>query len=168
MSSRYSTISGLLGFVEHSGNTAASQMEIEILPDQDPPASPTRRTRKRDSLRKISVRHLVSKIETRAAETLERNFGGRFSGRLRREKRDDESTEPGTAAAASDLPSSSSAARTWYMIPLSSEKLAPNQSALSLCSSVATDDNSDSDDVQRRRAIGRDKISADSTPFSER
>ncbi|XP_035902641.1 uncharacterized protein LOC118507746 isoform X1 [Anopheles stephensi] len=176
MSARYSTISGLLGFVEHSGNSAASQMDIEILPE---PSPPVRTTRKRDSLRKISVRHLVSKIETRAAETLERNFGGRFSGRLRKEKRlADESGAAGSASTSAEAPTTSTA-RSWYMVHLSPDKrsnLTSNgtASAVSLSSSVATDEDDHNehvggggDDIQQG-VIGRDKISADSGDFSQR
>uniref|UniRef100_A0A8W7Q1A6 DH domain-containing protein n=1 Tax=Anopheles coluzzii TaxID=1518534 RepID=A0A8W7Q1A6_ANOCL len=178
MSARYGTISGMLGLVEPADSSAASSMEkIEVLPE------PARRTRKRDSLRKISVRHLVSKLETRAAETLERNFGGRFSGRLRKGKLEDEATPSATSSSSGGVPvpdqPSSSSARTWYMVPLSAQKSSSNQSAdcsaaassLSLSSSMATDDNnsdnSDDTDVQWA-VIGRDKISADTAEFSQR
>ncbi|EAL41430.2 AGAP011558-PA [Anopheles gambiae str. PEST] len=178
MSARYGTISGMLGLVEPAESSAASSMEkIEVLPE------PARRTRKRDSLRKISVRHLVSKLETRAAETLERNFGGRFSGRLRKGKLGDEATPGATSSSSGGVPvpdqPSSSSARTWYMVPLSAQKSSSNQSAdcsaaassLSLSSSMATDDNnsdnSDDTDVQWA-VIGRDKISADTAEFSQR
>uniref|UniRef100_A0A4Y0BWD5 DH domain-containing protein n=1 Tax=Anopheles funestus TaxID=62324 RepID=A0A4Y0BWD5_ANOFN len=177
MSARYSTISVLLGFGEHSGSSAASPMEIEVLPEPAEPTAPIRRTRKRDSLRKISVRHLVSKIETRAVETLERNFGGRFSGRLRKEKQPDEfsstASGSGSVQSAAENPTSSST-RSWYMVHLTPEKRSNlsdgTASALSLTSSMATDednDNNGDDDVQQG-VIGCDKISADSAEFSHR
>ncbi|XP_053658385.1 uncharacterized protein LOC128707458 [Anopheles marshallii] len=177
MSARYTTISGLLGFGEHSGSSAASQLEIEVLPDPDDnPTAPARRTRKRDSLRKISVRHLVSKIETRAVESLERNFGGRFSGRLRKEKRLDESaltaSTSGTGVQSEAEKPTSSSPRSWYMVHLTPEKRSNlsdgTGAALSLSSSVATDgDNDNNDDVQQG-VIGCDKITADSAEFSQR
>uniref|UniRef100_A0A182S9C7 Uncharacterized protein n=1 Tax=Anopheles maculatus TaxID=74869 RepID=A0A182S9C7_9DIPT len=126
-------------------------------------------------MRKISVRHLVSKIENRAAETLERNFGGRFSGRLRKEKRQDESGA-GASASSAEAPTTS-AARSWYMVHLSPDKRSnlpssDTASAVSLSSSVATDEddhheNGGDVDVQQG-VIGRDKISADSAEFSQR
>ncbi|XP_052903307.1 uncharacterized protein LOC128310651 [Anopheles moucheti] len=173
MSARYTTISGLLGFGEHSGSSAASQVEIEVLPEpEDTATAPARRTRKRDSLRKISVRHLVSKIETRAVESLERNFGGRFSARHRKEKRLDEpsasASTSGAVVQAAEKPTSPS----WYMVHLTPEKRSNlsdgTASALSLSSSVATDEDSDNNDNVQRGVIGGDKITADSAEFSQR
>uniref|UniRef100_A0A182QQK2 DH domain-containing protein n=1 Tax=Anopheles farauti TaxID=69004 RepID=A0A182QQK2_9DIPT len=178
MSARHHTISGLLGFIdkERGGNA-----EVEVLPD--PPNPPVaRRTRKRDSLRKISVRHLVSQLETRATETLERGFVGRFSGRLLRKGKRGE--EGGGSAAASctggaDHPegSTSSQEKTWYMVHLSPStrttdvKSECTASALSLASSAATEEEEDTDDDSDGNppsTIGRDKISADGAEFCER
>uniref|UniRef100_A0A182M1F7 DH domain-containing protein n=1 Tax=Anopheles culicifacies TaxID=139723 RepID=A0A182M1F7_9DIPT len=173
MSARYGTMSGLLGVAEHSGSSAASQMEIEVLPEPAEPIPPVRRTRKRGqySLRKISVRHLVSKIETRAAETLERNFGGRFSGRLRKEKQPNGSCSTvsgsGTVQSAENPPSPSE--RSWYMVHLTPDKRSnDSDGALSLSSSVDGNNNNNDDVVQQQGVIGCDKISADSAEFSQR
>ncbi|XP_058116264.1 uncharacterized protein LOC131288360 [Anopheles ziemanni] len=167
MSARYKTISGLLGFVDPVHGDGASRMEIEILPEPAD-AGPSRRTRKRDSLRVMSVRNLVNKIETRATESLERNFGGRFSGRLRKGKR----VVDGPPSAAGDqkeqpkIPHGSSNSKgqqpTWYMVHLS-----PGRES-STSPGPTDDDNLQRDDEHEQAVIEHDKISADSAEFSQR
>ncbi|KFB44056.1 AGAP011558-PA-like protein [Anopheles sinensis] len=164
MSARYKTISGLLGFVDPVHGEGTSRMEIEILPEPAADAGPSRRTRKRDSLRVMSVRNLVNKIETRATESLERNFGGRFSGRLRKGKR----AEDGTSSAAGDqkeapkIPHGTSSSTgqppTWYMVHLSPDRESTNNN----------DDDLQHVDDNQQAVIEHDKISADSAEFSQR
>uniref|UniRef100_A0A182IMV3 Uncharacterized protein n=1 Tax=Anopheles atroparvus TaxID=41427 RepID=A0A182IMV3_ANOAO len=160
MSARYRTISGLLGFVDPIGGDTASRLEIEVLPEPAE-AGPSRKTRKRDSLRKISVRTLVNKIETRATESLERNFGGRFSGRLRRGRREEDDTASPAAVREEQpkIPHDTSGAekqRTWYMVHLSPGSKPPPHGS--------TDDLQHDDQLA---VIEDDKISADGAEFSQ-
>ncbi|XP_053669851.1 uncharacterized protein LOC128720217 [Anopheles nili] len=160
MSARYGTISGLLGFITPDGPNNSSEFAVEILPEPDDPVPP-RRTRKRDSLRKISVRQLVNRIEHRAVESLERNFGGRFSGRLRRDKQENEPSASGSTSEPekvepAKIPTDSSE-RTCYIVRLHDSS---PTTALSLELSAT--------DGDQRDLIECDKIGADSAECSPR
>ncbi|XP_058065479.1 uncharacterized protein LOC131215115 [Anopheles bellator] len=160
MSARYRTIGGMLGLVEAS---ESAQVEVELLPE--PPENDeelTRKTRKRDSLRKLSVRHLVNKLEIRATESFERNFSGRFSRRrIAKENGSDdgkhttgddpEGEGPPKPVQKTPLEGDhgrrSRTGRSWYMVHLSPSDGSVNKSAAA--------------------GITTDKITADSAEFSE-
>ncbi|XP_050090764.1 uncharacterized protein LOC126574551 [Anopheles aquasalis] len=180
MSARYRTISGLLGLIDpNSGGTPGSPaFEVELVPEPsssaDPAESANRKTRKRDSLRKLNVRHLVSRIEHHATESFERSFGGRFSRRRigkespRVEGPESVNAEPGPRGVSGGTDAESSQSQgsaehgsdgreTWRMVHLSPRE--ENGAGGASCSrdkqSAAADNNA------------HDKISADSAEFSE-
>ncbi|XP_049539743.1 uncharacterized protein LOC125953932 isoform X1 [Anopheles darlingi] len=179
MSARYRTISGLLGLIEPnaSGTPGSPTVEVELVPESPSSSadqeSGNRKTRKRDSLRKLNVRHLVSRIEHHATESFERSFGGRFSRRriVKESPRIDGAAEsvnaeepqgaeqegaPTVVTESSSAGHGSGGGRTWRMVHLSARE--ENGGAGASCSR----------DKQSAAADNApDKISADSAEFSE-
>ncbi|XP_035785573.1 uncharacterized protein LOC118463229 isoform X2 [Anopheles albimanus] len=168
MSARYRTISGLLGLIEpNATGTAGSPTvpEVELLPEPSSadPESGNRKTRKRDSLRKLNVRHLVSRIEHHATESFERSFGGRFSRRrIGKEppRADGPESVNGEEPQGGDVSCAGhgSGGRTWKMVHLSPRAEDVGGPGLAACSR----------DKQSAAADNApDKISADSAEFSD-